>query len=42
MVQLWLKIGKNEQTKREQLNPNYEKEVCHKMTQKSNARVQVC
>ena len=34
MVQLWLKIMKNEQTKRKQLNPNYEPEVCHKMTLK--------
>ena len=40
MVQLWLKIMKNEQSKREQLDPNYEKEVCHKTTQKcANARV---
>ena len=33
MVQLWLRIMKNEQTKRKQLNPNYQTKVCHKMTQ---------
>ena len=31
MVDLWLKIMKNEQRKREQLDPNYESNVCHKM-----------